>query len=256
MNQQLFAEACEKVIDKGRERNGIGTLGEKTLHAVLKHYFEPYTDNHEIKIGGYVADIVGENGIIEIQTGNFNLLRKKLNDFLSVAHVTVVYPIASTKWLIWIDEQTGEQTLKRKSPKKGTPYEAFFELYKIKTLLTHKNLSFSIAMLDMEEHRILNGWSKDKKKGSTRYERIPVKLVDEITIDSVLDYEKLIPAELPEQFTAKDYKKASGLSLSGAQTALNVLHYVKAVKRVGKKGNAFVYEKAFVNTLKKDDDSA
>ena len=78
------------------EKNGIGTLGEKTLHAVLKYYFEPYEDNQEIKLGKYIADIVGENGVIEIQTQNFNSLRNKLENFLEFCDVVIVYPIAKS----------------------------------------------------------------------------------------------------------------------------------------------------------------
>lgn len=241
MDKMLFAEACDKIINKEREKVGIGTLGEKTLHAVIKHYFEPYTGSHEIKLGGYVADIVGEKGIIEIQTRSFDKLRKKLESFLAVTAVTVVYPVASTKWLLWLDSTTGEATKKRKSPKKGTPYEAFFELYKIKQLLTHENMRLCIVMLDIEEYRMLDGWSKDKKKGSTRYERIPIGIVDEIYINSKNDYHKLIPSGLPDRFTAKDFKKSSGQSLRCAQTALNILHHIGTVERVARLGNAFVY---------------
>lgn len=242
MDKQKFTEACEKIINVDREKCGIGTLGEKTLHAVLKQYFEPYRGNHEIKMGGYVADIVGENGIIEIQTANFNKLRKKLESFLDVTTVTVVYPIASTKWLIWLDESTGEVTNKRKSPKKGTPYQAFSELYKIKSLLTHENFKLCIVMLDTIEYRNLNGWSKDKKKGSSRFERIPVDIIDEIYIESVLDYSKLIPNSMPQSFTTRDFKKSSGLSLRNAQTAMNVLNYLGAVERIGKNGRLYLYK--------------
>ncbi|MEG0942226.1 MAG: hypothetical protein RSF86_01220 [Angelakisella sp.] len=244
MDREQFSAACQKVMGTQHQRGGIGTLGEKTLHAVLKHYFEPYEDNHETNIGGYVADIVGEHGIMEIQTRNFDRLRKKLDVFLSVTTVTVVYPIPRTKWLIWIDPDTGEAGNRRKSPKTGTPCEAFQELYKIKSLLTHPNLRLLLVLLDVEEYRNLDGWSKDKKKGSTRYERIPIALVDEIEVNSVWEYNRLIPEGLAEKFTVKDFRKASRLSQRGAGTALNVLRSVGAVKCVDKQGNAFVYERA------------
>ena len=80
MDALRFAKACEEAEQASPSDKGIGTLSEKTLHAVLKRYYEPYGDNHEVKIGGYVADIVGEHGIIEIQTRNFDRLRKKLEE--------------------------------------------------------------------------------------------------------------------------------------------------------------------------------
>ena len=35
-------------------------MSEKTLHAVLKMYYEPDEDNHEVAIDGYFADIYNE----------------------------------------------------------------------------------------------------------------------------------------------------------------------------------------------------
>jgi hypothetical protein len=247
VNQILFQKACDKIINIEREKNGIGTLSEKTIHAVLKYYFEPDDSKHEVKNGIFVADIFSERGIIEIQTRNFNLLRKKLKTFLELGSVTVAYPIPYIKWLKWIDESTGEVTNLRKSPKKGTPYMALFEFYKIKEFLTHPNLKFSILLINMEEYRLLNGWSKDKKKGSTRFDRIPLELVEEISIQSMKDYDQLIPDTLQEGFTSKDYKKSTGLSLASAQRGLNVLSYVGAVKRIGKNGNSYIYERAQVS---------
>jgi hypothetical protein len=220
---------------------GIGTLGEKTLHAALKLYMEPRTENHEIKIGPYVADIVGENGIVEIQTRGFEKMRKKLAAFLSVANVTIVYPIPHKKWLSWFNPSTGELSGKRKSPKTGSFYHAFYELYKIKHLLTNPRLSILLLLIDMEEHRNLDGWSRDKKKGSTRRERFPTALTAELHVGGAHGYGALIPQGLPVEFTTKDYKQAAGLALHDAQTALNVLHHVGAVQRVGKKSNMYLY---------------
>lgn len=238
----LFLDACGKVIDIDRHRKGIGTLKEKTIHAVLKHYFEPREEFHEIPIDGFVADIQTPHGVIEIQTGSFQSIRKKLEVFLANGPVTIVYPIPHIKWLRWINEDTGEMTEKRKSPKKGTPYMSFFELYKIKQFLTHPNLIICIILIDMVEYRSLNGWSLDKKRGSSRYDRIPTGLAAELWIGSKADYVKLVPDSLVGEFNSKDYKKATGLTLSAAQTALNVLNYMGAVERCGKAGRSYLYE--------------
>lgn len=243
MDTQRFEDACHAVIGCERERDGIGTLGEKTLHAVLKRYFEPCADCHEIKIGGFVADIVGENGIIEIQTAGFNRLRKKLTAFLDCTRVTVVYPIPQTKYLCWIDPATGAVTKKRKSPKTGSVFDGFYELYKIKPLLLHPHLRFCFVLLEMTEYRSLNGWSADKKKGSSRYDRVPSALCGEVYLQSAADYIALLPESLPKSFISKDFAKSTRLSLSRAQTALNVLYHAGAVRRVSKQGNAIVYER-------------
>ena len=223
-------------------RRGIGTYGEKTLHAALKRWLEPDPQAHEIPVGGFVADIVGERGIVEIQTAGFDKLRKKLAVFLGAAPVTVVYPVAHVKWLLWVDPETGDLTKRRKSPKVGGFAEALPEFYKIKPLLGHPNLRLCVLLVDMEEYRLLSGWSADRKKGSARYERVPLAIAGQLELACTEDWAGFLPASLPCPFTSRDYAKAAALSLSRAQTALNVLHAVGAAVRVGKRGNAYLYE--------------
>ena len=86
------------------------------MHAALKSYYEPEFESREVKVGGCVADIVGENGIIEIQTRRFDRLGRKLDAFLEAARVTVVYPVVPKRGLCWVDPETGEIFEKRKSP--------------------------------------------------------------------------------------------------------------------------------------------
>ena len=242
INKQNAIGNAQRSIENAQR--SIGTLGEKTLHAVIKHYFEPDKSKHEIKVDGFVIDIVNETGLIEIQTRAFNSLRNKLTILLKNHPVLLVYPLPGTKWLYWIDKQTGEITKKRKSPKVGQVYDAIPELYKIRLLLNHPNLRLCIILVDLEEYRYLDGWSNDKKKGSTRYNRIPIDIVEEIYIHNTCDFHTLIPEPLGEQFTSKDYKAVAKVNMRTAQTALNILNYVNAVERVGKQGNLYVYERA------------
>jgi hypothetical protein len=236
-----FEEALENCLSTDSGRAGIGTYKEKTLHAVLKRYIEPDDNYQEVGVGSFVADIFNQNGIIEIQTRDFNNLRKKLAYFLNEHIVTIVYPIPATKWLLWVDPETGEATKQRKSPKTGSKYQAFRELYKIKQLLTNPNLRLRLMFLDMKEYRYLNGWSRDKKKGSSRCERIPVALKEELYINSPQEYRKLIPDTLSDGFSSADFAKAAGINKYAATTALNLLYYVGVVERAGKKGNKYLY---------------
>ena len=241
MDISRFEAAKEKIIGKDRQRLQIGTLSEKTVHAVVKNYYEPDEDKQEIPVEGLYADIFTGNEIIEIQTRSFDQVRKKLDRFLTYYPVTVVLPIPHVKWLIWIDEETGELTDKRKSPKKGNAYEAFRELYKIKQYLNKDGLTIKLLFLDMEEYRLLNGWSKDKKKGSCRYDRIPVQMVDEITLSCPQDY---MPETLPDTFTCAEFAKLVKIPTKRANVVLHVLHYLNVVERIGKKGNAYIYKAA------------
>lgn len=247
MDTLRFEQAKEKIIGKDRQRLQIGTLSEKTVHAVVKNYYEPDEDKQEIPIEGLYADIFTGSEIIEIQTRSFDQVRKKLDRFLPEYPVTVVLPIPDTKWLIWIDEETGELTNPRKSPKKGNEYAAFKELYKIKPYLKKEGLTIVLLFLDMEEYRLLNGWSHDKKKGSSRYDRIPVRITKEVRFEKPEDYQLLIPDFLEGEFTCAEFAKAVKINNRQANVVLNVLFYLDAVKRTGKRGRAFVYEKVINN---------
>ena len=239
--QNRFEKAKKKIIGIDRQRLGIGTYSEKTVHAIFKNFYEPDEDKQEIPIDRYVADIFTDGEIIEIQTRQFHRMREKLVAFLPIYPVTIVYPIPREKWLIWIDEDSGELSTRRKSPKKGNPYQAFIELYQIKMFLKDPNLRLKLVLVDMEEYRLLNGWSRDRKKGSTRYDRIPTDLVEEVDVERVEDYMQFVPVQLEGEFTVKEFAKAAHIPVKLAQTVVNILYHVGTVDRVGKQGNAYVY---------------
>lgn len=245
MDKDRFERANELVRSHQQATAGIGRLSEKTLHSVLKYYFEPNEEKQEVKIQNFYADILNETGIIEIQTQGFDKLRKKLELFLTLGSVTVIYPIARTKWLSWVDQETGEVSERRKSPKTGRSYDAFRELYKIKPLLAHPNLRIGIVLLEIQEYRYLNGWSRDKKKGSSRCDRVPLGIVDELYFDTAESYSAMVPDLLASDFTSKDYRSATKLTQGGAQKALHVLHHIGALKRTGKIGNSYTYDRVY-----------
>lgn len=241
-DKEAFENARRKIIGVDRQRPGIGTLSEKTVHAILKNYYEPDEDKQEIPLEGYVADIYRDGEVIEIQTRQFNKLREKLSAFLPLYPVTIVYPIPREKWLIWIDEESGELSKRRKSPVRGNGYTVFPELYKIKMFLKNPNLRLKLVLLNMEEYKLLNGWSKDKKKGASRYDRIPTELVEEIEVTCIRDYMQFVPYELEGEFTSGEFARTAHISRELAQTVLNILYHVGMVTRVGKRGNQYLYE--------------
>lgn len=242
LDRNAFEQAKLKVLMKQHDPHGFGTLQEKTVHAVMKLYYEPDEDCHEVPIEGYIADIYSGGRIIEIQNGNFNKLRPKLAAFLPLYPVTVVLPIPHCKWLIWMNEETGELSKKNKSPVTGSVYHAFPELYKIKQYLGHPNLSFAFPLVDMDEYRLLNGWSKNRKRGSSRYDRMPLALFDEVLIERTEDFMQLIPYELEDGFTVKEFAKAASIHRDLAGVVLPLLMHMGLVVRIGKRGREYLYE--------------
>lgn len=244
LDKEAFEQAKVKVLLKQHDPHGFGTLQEKTVHAVMKLYYEPNDDYHEVPIEGFIADIYTGERIIEIQNGNFNRLRPKLAAFLPLYPVTVVLPIPHNKWVIWMDEESGELSKRNKSPATGNAYYAFPELYKIKQYLGHPNLSFAFPLIDMDEYRLLNGWSKNKKRGSSRYDRMPLALFDEVLIERVEDFMQFVPFELEDSFTVKEFAQAAGIHRDLASVALPLLMHMGIVARVGKRGREYLYEAA------------
>lgn len=242
-NEERFQLAMEQVIGKEKNFRGIGTYGEKCLHAILKYYFEPDDSLHEIPVNGFIADIQNQHGIFEIQTRNFDKLRKKAAVFLDQRPLTVVYPIIHQKWLCWIDEQTGTVSPKRKSPKTGTVYDAAKELYKIKPLLAHPNLTLCLIFLDAVEYRLLNGWSADKKKGSTRSQIVPSAFYRTVSFNTSNEYRNVfIPAEIPHPFTAKEVAMVTRARINQVRLLMTCLTSVGAIQKVGKRGREYIYQ--------------
>ena len=182
--------------------------------------------------------------IVDVSTQNFDNLRRKLASFLSDYPVTVIYPVPRIKYLIWVDTETGECSKPRKSTVKGSVYRAFYELYKIKKYLSNPNLRLRFPYLELEEHRLLDGWSRDKKKGSHRYDRIPKTFLGEVRIESLNDYLQLLPADLPEPFTAAEFGKAVGERKETAAKVAHVLNFLGVIERDENRGRAYTYRRA------------
>lgn len=241
--QEQLALAMERA--KIRLRQGIGTQSERLVHSTLKYYLEPDDSCHEIPIGSYVADIFRkETGqILEIQTKGFDRLRDKLEYFLNDYHVTVVHPIVREKYLCWVDPETGEVISRRKSPRKGRATDILPEIYRLPKLQNHPNLSFAALLMDMEEYRLLDGWNKDKKRGSHRMERYPTAIDSMVLLHASSDFAALLP-DLPEEFTRKDLAKATRLSATTTAYAVKVWERAGSLIQVGKSGRQYLYKRS------------
>lgn len=62
--------------------SGIGLLNEKPLHASLKDWYAKSGDKFEVQVDGFVIDIVRNDLLLEIQTGNFASIKSKLTNLV------------------------------------------------------------------------------------------------------------------------------------------------------------------------------
>lgn len=240
MDEHSFAAACRAVQETGRAEQGVGTLGEKTLHAVIKRMIEPDMGRHEVKLGRYAADVLNEHGVFEVQTRNLHKLKPKLAALLPYYPVTVVVPIIETKWLLMMDPETGELRDRRKSPKRSRPAAILPDLAYLKPLLKDPNLSFLLVRLEGEE---LRKPSQSRWRPVTPLEFAPTRFLGTVYLQTREDYAALLPPGLTKTFTARELASALGLPAREASAAANVLAFMGAIRRTGTKGRSYLYTK-------------
>lgn len=238
-NREKFDYALKKALS--RERAGIGTLNEKTIHAALKNYYGGDYDQ-EAKIGGFYADIVTENGIYEIQTTNWGKLNKKLEVMLEACHVTVVYPFEQRTKTVTVSEASGEVLRKSGFRRNNSLTDFFLELYRIKGFLTNPNLTICIAELDVERVNYVSE-KTGKRRGRGKYAKTPLALNREIYLEKPEDYLILLPEgikeKLPKEFTLKELQAL--IKPTEASIAAEILGYMGITEKIGKMGNAELY---------------
>ena len=95
----------------------IGELREGPLHRDLKQLLAAPGDRFEVKVDGYVIDLVRADGeLVEVQTGGFSPLRAKLDALLDRHRMRIVHPVPAQRRIIRVDEH-GEVLSTRPSPK-------------------------------------------------------------------------------------------------------------------------------------------
>ena len=250
-----FAAIAEEVMASPLYRMGrhtspedaphIGTLREKRLHAAVKLYLCPDEACHERPVGDLlredgakprrmVADILTDGHIMEVQTGGFFPLREKIGWYLThtPCRVTVVHPIPAVKYLSWIDPADGSILSRSKSPKRGRVKDVAKELYWVSDFIGDPRFAVRLLLLELEEYRLADGWSRDKKRGSNRYERFPTALLGDVTLWTPADYAAyFLPPALSAPdgegndpvFTAAAYAKATGIRGKATYSMLRLL---------------------------------
>lgn len=236
MDKLRFAAARKKLLDEHR-RDGIGTLSEKTLHAVLKEYYGGGDESKEIPIGGFVADAVSEDGVIEIQTRALYRLERKLEAFLPLCRVTVVYPIEERKYLMAIDPESGELISRRLSPKKQNVWHGIAELYGIRKYLKDENITVRFPVLTVEETRIPAAGRRVKK-----LDKLPVDMTDEIVISCPGDIMSLLPDGLPESFTSAEFAKLCRVNKDTAGKCIRTLAVLDIISECGKRSRSKLWK--------------
>ena len=231
------------VLGESAGRSGIGTLSEKSLHGILKYYIEPNAEYHEVEFLGSVADIKREGEIVEIQTRSLERLSEKLEKFLAVMPVRVVYPLPYEKYISVIDKRTGEIISRRKSPKRSSPSDAIIELRKIRKFLGHGNFSLTLFFLNVDEYRTVRGSGERGRHATVREERIPSSIEYILNFNRREDYLNLLPESLVGEFTVAELSRAAKLKKRWCYDIVSLLTELSLIEFVGKRGREHLYSK-------------
>lgn len=240
-NKLSFSDAIALSSGCNPREIGIGTLAEKSLHRTLKFYFEPDESKHEIECCGMVADILNEQGIIEIQTRSFNKLIPKLERFLMEGHVTVVYPIIERKYICRVDTVTGETSSRRKSSKIGKVSDALSEVFAIRGFVPHDRLTIMLVLVDAVETRMLHGKIKVGRKRTEKLDCQPISLNSIVVLKRAEDYYQILPSNLPEEFTAVEFSRITKQNGIDSNASIKLLLQLGVLKRDKRGGRAYIY---------------
>ncbi|MCP4143115.1 MAG: hypothetical protein GY755_22985 [Chloroflexi bacterium] len=218
----------------------IGTLNEKALHASLKEWYANPEDQIEVKVDGFFIDIVQGDLLIEIQTGNFGAMKRKLKKLLRSHRVRLVYPVAREKWIVKLASYGSTQLSTRKSPKKGRVEELFGEMVSFPELLAHPNFSIEVVLTREEEIRRFEKNKNWRRKGWGIVERRLLEVVDQVLFENPADWLSLLPEGMRE-FTVKDLSKKLKLRKRLAQKMAYCLRKANVIELIGKEGRAYLY---------------
>ena len=126
-----------------------------------------------------------------------------------------------------------------------TKEQIFARAYVDSPIIDFSRIEFKVVYLDVDEYKLLDGFGADKKTKATKIDRIPKDLVDIVTIDSRESLaEFLLPENLPEEFRAKDFQRATGLRKKGVSAGLRALQTLGIIERQKQSGRAVVYRVA------------
>ncbi len=239
---ERFEALCEEeaaIVERGNGE-AIGTYGEKRLHRILKRFVCANVHSHEIRVGKYVADVLREEGITEIQTGSFRPLTAKLRYYLEHTDyaVTVLYPVIAEKTIFRVERESGEILRVKRSPKHGRVIDVLPELFWLGELMENDRLTVAVVLIVADEYR----YSERRyynREGAFESELYPRALRDCVLLRTREDLFAFLP-EGTESFTAVEYGKYSKLRGRDLYSALNFFRAIGLLRRE-KEGNHYRY---------------
>jgi hypothetical protein len=210
----------------------IGILKEFSLHAEIKNWYSEPCDLIEIKVEGFLIDIVRGDMLIEIQTGHFYSLRNKLTKLLPNHPIRLVYPIPILKWITRYDAPGSGFIGRRRSPKKGQIQLIFDELVYLPGHVMHPNLTVEVLLIEQEDIWVNDGKGSWRRHYWSIADRKLISICGRRLFTAADDYLSLLPIGLPSHFSSKDVSDLGGFSQGLARKILYCLFKMDLIKLV------------------------
>jgi len=220
----------------------IGTLKEGALHAQLKEWYSRPGDEVEARRSGYVIDIVRGELLIEIQTGGFAPLRRKLEALTREHVVRVVVPVACERRIVRLSGE-GEILSARRSPRHGRVEDIFSRLVSIPALLRRPGLELEILLTEEEELRTHQPGKAFRRRGWVVSGRSLARVAGSIRIERPEDAAALLPPHLPDLFDTAELAAAAAITRRLAQQMTYCLRSMEMLEIVGSRGRANLYRR-------------
>lgn len=222
----------------------IGTLRERSLHASLKDHFARPGDRVEEKVAGYWVDICrpGNTGeLVEIQTGSFSGMKRKLEALLPARPVRVVYPVALEKWITRLAKDGSTMVSRRKSPKRGSLYDLFDELVSFPHLVKDPNFSLEVVLVREEELRCEDGRGSWRRKGVSIRDHVLLDIASQESFRRPQDFLRLLPPGWTGPSTNKELSTALKQPRFRIARMTYCLLRMGLLRLQGKRGNSLLY---------------
>ena len=220
----------------------IGTLNEGALHAQLKDWYQRPDDRIEQAVGRFVIDLVRGDLLVEIQTGSFAPLRRKLELLTRQHRVRLVAPVPLVRTIIRLSDE-GELLSARRSPRRGRLEDIFNRLV-IPSLLCHPHFELELLLTHQDELRVYRHGRAFRRHGWVVAGRRLVSVEQSIRIASPDQAARLLlPPSLPELFDTAQLAEAAAIERRLAQQMAYCLRAMGVLHTTGKRGNAIVHRR-------------
>jgi hypothetical protein len=224
------------------ETPAIGTLNEGALHAQLRNGYQRPGDRIEQVVDGFVVDLVRGDLLVEIQTGSFAPLRRKLELLTRQHRVRLVAPLPLVRTIIRLSDE-GELLSARRSPRRGRVEDIFNRLVSIPSLLCRSHFELELLLTHQDELRVYRQGKAFRRHGWVVAGRRLVSVEQRLRISGPDDAARLLPPSLPELFDTAQLAEAAAIERRLAQQMTYCLTALGVLQKTGKRGNANVYRR-------------